>query len=159
MPEAVLGIGSNFRPEATLRAAGATLALHFGAVRWSPVYRSAAEGVAAADYLNAVVAIETLLSPTELRAALRAIEADCGRRRADPAVTELDLDLLFYGQRVDAEQRLPRPGAFTLPFVLAPLAELAPGLVHPVLGATAGSAAQRLSAGTVRRLGPLAELA
>jgi 2-amino-4-hydroxy-6-hydroxymethyldihydropteridine diphosphokinase len=158
MPEALIGIGSNFHPEAAFQAASEAFARRFGAVRWSSVYRSAAEGVAAPDYLNAVALIATARSPAELCAELRAIEADCGRRRVDPAVTELDLDLLFYGQRVDAQQRLPRPGAFTLPFVLLPLAELAPQLVHPVLGATAGSAARRLAAAAAERLGPLAQL-
>ena len=57
---------------------------------------------------------------------LRAIETLAGRSRRDPAVVELDLDLLLYGSRVDAGLRVPRPGAFTLPFVLWPLAELAP---------------------------------
>jgi 2-amino-4-hydroxy-6-hydroxymethyldihydropteridine diphosphokinase len=159
MPEALIGIGSNFRPEAKFQAASEALALRFGAVRWSSVYRSAAEGVAAPDYLNAVALIDTTRSPAELRAELRAIEGACGRRRADPTVTELDLDLLFYGQRVDAEQGLPRPGAFWLPFVLLPLAELAPKLVHPVLGATADSAARRLAVAAAERLGPLAQLA
>ncbi len=62
------------------------------------------------------------------------IEALAGRTRADPAVCELDLDLLLYGSRVDAERRLPRPGLFSLPFLLVPMAELAHDVVHPVTG-------------------------
>lgn len=156
MPEVVLGVGSNVRPEAALRAARAALEAQFRAVRWSSVYRSAALGVAAADYWNAAASFVTELPLAELRARLRAIEEACGRQRVDAAVTELDLDVLFYGVCVDAQRRVPRPGAFAEPFVLVPLAELAPGLVHPVLGTTAESAARRLAPGAVVRLGPLA---
>ena len=71
-----------------------------------------------------------------------------GPTRADPAVCELDLDLLLYGSRVDAERRLPRPGLFVLPFVLVPLAELAPELVHPVTGETLRQRVARGAAAT-----------
>jgi 2-amino-4-hydroxy-6-hydroxymethyldihydropteridine diphosphokinase len=81
-----------------------------------------------------VIAFATGLDVDSLRDELRAIETLAGRTRVDPAVVELDLDLLLYGCRVDAERRLPRPGLVTLPFVLVPLAELAPELPHPVTG-------------------------
>src|SRR6185503_18064361 len=100
----------------------------------SSVYRGPAVGRPAADYLNLVVALATESSVDELRDELRAIETLAGRTRADAAVCELDLDLLLYGCRVDAERRLPRPGILALPFVLVPLAELAPELVHPITG-------------------------
>ena len=134
MPEVFIGAGSNADPERRLRGALAELTRRFGPVRSSSVYRSAAVGIPAADYSNLVIAFTTELSVDSLRDELRAIEALAGRARADPAVCELDLDLLLYGRRVDAVQRLPRPGLLTLPFVLVPLAELAPQLVHPVTG-------------------------
>jgi 2-amino-4-hydroxy-6-hydroxymethyldihydropteridine diphosphokinase len=134
MPEVFIGAGSNADPERRLRGALAELARRFGTVRSSSVYRSAAVGVPAADYSNVVVAFATELPLDALRAELRAIEALAGRTRADPAVCELDLDLLLYGRRVDAAQGLPRPGLMAQPFVLVPLAELAPKLVHPVTG-------------------------
>ena len=134
MPEVFIGVGSNADPERRLRDALAELERRFGPVRSSSVYRSAAVGVPAADYSNLVVAFTTELSVDLLRAELRAIETLAGRSRAHPAVCELDLDLLLYGRRVDAAQRLPRPGLLLLPFVLVPLAELAPQLVHPVTG-------------------------
>jgi 2-amino-4-hydroxy-6-hydroxymethyldihydropteridine diphosphokinase len=158
MPEAFLGVGSNFHPEASLRAAHAALGAALGAVRWSSVYRSSAAGVAAPDYFNAVAVVATGREPAELRAALRAVEERCGRRRTDPAAVALDLDLLFYGQRVDAEQRLPRPRAFVEPYVVVPLAELAPGFVHPVLGTAAAVAARQVAAGALVRVGTVAEL-
>jgi 2-amino-4-hydroxy-6-hydroxymethyldihydropteridine diphosphokinase len=138
MPEVFIGAGSNADPERALRRALAELTKRFGPLRCSSVYRGAAVGGPAADYSNLVVALTTELAVDSLREELRAIEALAGRRRADAAVCELDLDLLLYGCRVDAERRLPRPGIFTLPFVCVPLAELAPELVHPVTGERLG---------------------
>ena len=134
MPEAFIGAGSNADPERRLRRALAELERRFGPLRCSSVYRGPAVGRPAADYLNLVVALTTQSSVDELRDELRAIETLAGRTRVDAAVCELDLDLLLYGRRVDAERRLPRPGLLTLPFVLVPLAELAPELVDPITG-------------------------
>jgi 2-amino-4-hydroxy-6-hydroxymethyldihydropteridine diphosphokinase len=134
MPEAFIGAGSNADPERRLRRGLAELERRFGPLRCSSVYRGPAVGKPAADYLNLVVALATETSVDELRDELRAIETLAGRTRVDAAVCELDLDLLLYGCRVDAERRLPRPGVLTLPFVLVPLAELAPELVHPLTG-------------------------
>ena len=134
MPEAFIGAGSNADPERRLRRALAELERRFGPLRCSSVYRGPAVGRPAADYLNLVVALTTQSSVDELRDELRAIETLAGRTRVDAAVCELDLDLLLYGRRVDAERRLPRPGLLTLPFVLVPLAELASELVHPITG-------------------------
>jgi 2-amino-4-hydroxy-6-hydroxymethyldihydropteridine diphosphokinase len=150
MPEVFIGAGSNADPERQLRRALAELERRFGALRCSSVYRSPAAGAPAADYLNLVVRLQSQLAVDSLREELRAIEALAGRARisscnsctppsmaatrADLAVCELDLDLLLYGRRVDAERRIPRPGLLTVPFLLEPLAELAPELVHPVSG-------------------------
>jgi 2-amino-4-hydroxy-6-hydroxymethyldihydropteridine diphosphokinase len=134
MPEVFIGAGSNADPERRLRHALAELERRFGSLRCSSVYRGPAAGVPAADYLNLVVKLQSALAVDSLRAELQAIEALAGRRRLDPAVCELDLDLLLYGMRVDAQRRIPRPGLFTVPFLLAPLAEIAPELAHPVTG-------------------------
>lgn len=135
MPEVFVGAGSNADPERRLELALAELERRFGRVRSSSVYRGPAVGVPGPDYLNLVVAFTTERAVDSLRDELRAIEALAGRTRVDPAVCELDLDLLLYGCRVDAERKLPRPGLLELPFVAVPLAELAPELVHPVTGA------------------------
>jgi 2-amino-4-hydroxy-6-hydroxymethyldihydropteridine diphosphokinase len=148
MPEVLIGAGSNADPERRLRFALAELGRRFEALRCSSVYRSAAAGGPAADYLNLVAAVHTELAVDAVRDELRAIETLAGRSRSDAAVCELDLDLLTYGRRVDAGRRLPRPGLFTAPFVLVPLAELAPELEHPVTGQRCGAvpleAARRL---------------
>jgi len=140
MPDVFVGIGSNVDPVRALWDAVATLEQRYPALRRSSVYRSPAVGVAAADYLNMAVAFATDLGVDALREELAAIEAAAGRRRDDPVVCRLDLDLLLYGSRVDAVRRLPRPGLFELAFVLGPLAEVAPGLAHPLTGVRCRSA-------------------
>jgi 2-amino-4-hydroxy-6-hydroxymethyldihydropteridine diphosphokinase len=105
-----------------------------------------------------VAALTTSLSIAALRDALRTIEVEAGRRRVDPAVCELDLDLLLYGLRVDAAERLPRPGAFTLPFVLGPLAEIEPELAHPVSGETVRVARRAAALAALENLGSVRAL-
>jgi 2-amino-4-hydroxy-6-hydroxymethyldihydropteridine diphosphokinase len=158
MPEVLVGIGSNADPTRALRGAVAALEQRFGGVRSSSVYESPALDARGADYLNMVVAFFAALPVVELTAVLRSIEAAGGRRREDRAVCALDLDLLFYGARVDAEARLPRAGAFETPFVLGPLAELTPELVHPVTGERAAAAWRRARHGSLVCLGALDEL-
>jgi len=159
MPEVFIGAGSNADPERRLRDALAELARRFGPLRCSSVYRGAAVGVPANDYLNLVVALTTDLAVEVLRDELRAIEALAGRSRTDPAVVELDLDLLLYGRRVDAERRLPRPGLFALPFTRVPLAELEPDLAHPVTGQSCGDALRERAGGSLDNLGSVHALA
>jgi len=139
MPEVFIGAGSNADPERRLRLALIELERRFGSLRCSSVYRSEAAGAPAAEYLNLVVAFECALASDWIAAELRAIEGLAGRSRVDARVCELDLDLLLHGCRVDAPRRLPRPGVFMLPFVLVPLAELAPDLRHPVTGERCGT--------------------
>jgi 2-amino-4-hydroxy-6-hydroxymethyldihydropteridine diphosphokinase len=152
MPEVWVGVGSNTDTTTALRGAVAALEGRFGRVACSPVYRSASVGVSAPDYLNMVVSFFTDLGVEALRSVLARIETDAGRSRTDPAICRLDLDLLVFGCRVDAANRLPRPGAFTLPFVRAPLAALAPGLVHPLTGERCGTV-QPPADGTLENLG------
>jgi 2-amino-4-hydroxy-6-hydroxymethyldihydropteridine diphosphokinase len=155
MPEVFVGAGSNADPKRALRLGVAELERRFGSLRCSSVYRSAAAGAPGADYLNLVVAVSTELTVDALRETLRAIEALAGRSRANPAVCELDLDVLLYGARVDAAQRLPRPGLFAVPFILGPLAELAPELVHPVTGERCREAWRAAERGTLESVGAL----
>jgi 2-amino-4-hydroxy-6-hydroxymethyldihydropteridine diphosphokinase len=160
MPEVFVGLGSNADPVVALRAAVAALARLGDEPRSSSVYRSAAVGIAAADYLNMVVAFDTELDAAALRAELALLETALGRSRADPAVCRIDLDLLLYGAAVAAERRLPRPGAFSTAFVVAPLAELAPALRHPLTGVRCAQACVEIAAGSPRltNLGALGAL-
>ena len=159
MDEVLIGIGSNLEPEQALRAAVAALRQRFGRVVCSSVYFGPAAELAAAHYMNMVVQVATDAEVDPLRADLAVIETATGRTRDDPRVCRLDLDLLAYGGRVDAAQRLPRPGLYSLPFVLVPLAEIAPLLQHPLTGerCSAALAAARRSP-DLRNLGELATL-
>ena len=65
--------------------------------------------------------------------------------RSDRAVCRIDLDLLLYGDAVDATLRIPRPGLYSEPFMIVPLAEIAPTAIHPFTGVRAGAAAQRFA--------------
>jgi 2-amino-4-hydroxy-6-hydroxymethyldihydropteridine diphosphokinase len=160
MPEVFIGAGSNADPERRLGLALTELERRFGELRCSSVYRSAAVGRPAPDYLNLVVALQTELAVDSLSAALREIEALAGRAaaaatRAAAVIVELDLDLLAYGCRVDAERRLPRPGFYTAPFVVVPLADLAPDLAHPVTGERCVTAARAAAHGWPHMVGGL----
>jgi 2-amino-4-hydroxy-6-hydroxymethyldihydropteridine diphosphokinase len=155
MPEVFVGAGSNADPVRALRTAVAELARRFGQIRCSSVYRSAAVGGPAADYLNMVLVLAADRGVDAVRAELKAIEAFAGRSRSDPGVVALDLDLLLHGSRVDALGRLPRPGLLTTPFVLGPLAELAPELGDPLTGERYRAAWRRLDGAVLERLGTL----
>jgi 2-amino-4-hydroxy-6-hydroxymethyldihydropteridine diphosphokinase len=90
-------------------------------------------------FLNCVVEAETSLMPRQLLDALQGIERAFGSRKLvarGPRI--IDIDILFYGASVirTEEMEVPHPRLEKRRFVLAPLAELAPGLRHPVLGAT-----------------------
>jgi 2-amino-4-hydroxy-6-hydroxymethyldihydropteridine diphosphokinase len=142
MPDVLVGVGSNADPVRGLNIAVTELARRFGALRCSSVYRSASVGVGGPDYLNMVVAFGTTEPISAVHDALRAIEEFAGRRRDDAEICALDLDLLSYGARVDAAQRVPRPGMFGQVFVLAPLAELEPDFTDPLTGLSSRAAWQ-----------------
>ena len=92
------------------------------------------------DYVNGVARLEGEADPASLLGQLQAIEAAAGRRRSEPnAARTLDLDIVAIGRLVRAspDPVLPHPRAHLRRFVLVPLADVAPGWVHPVLGQTA----------------------
>jgi 2-amino-4-hydroxy-6-hydroxymethyldihydropteridine diphosphokinase len=87
------------------------------------------------DYVNAVVALDTLLSPADLLQRLQRIEELQGRERDaeqwGPRI--LDLDLLMYGKKVidTDELKVPHPGMHERDFVIIPLAEIAGNISIP----------------------------
>ena len=90
-------------------------------------------------FLNAVCRITTTLSPQKLLAFIKDIESTLGRIPSFPnAPRPLDIDILFYGSRTIKSPRLiiPHPLLTERAFVLIPLAEIAPDLVHPENGKT-----------------------
>jgi 2-amino-4-hydroxy-6-hydroxymethyldihydropteridine diphosphokinase len=128
-----------------LKAEGFTVVAHS---RW---WRSAAwPDPSQPPYLNGVAWVETTLEPHAVLEALMRVEASLGRRRSEPnAPRTVDLDLIAYGRRVLHEEglTLPHPRAAERLFVMGPLADIAPGWRHPVLGKTAAELAQTASVG------------
>ena len=162
-PVILVGIGSNLAaaaylsPHETAEAALAQLpAIDVRVVRRSRWYLS--QPVPPSDqpwYVNGVVAVATGLDPLALLDALLALEARFGRRRSTrDAARTLDLDLLDCDGRELMSERLtlPHPRLHERRFVLAPLAEIAPGWRHPTLALSAGELLRRLPPGQEVRL-------
>jgi len=159
----IVGIGSNLAatpfasPQETAAAALAQLPrIGVRLVRQSRWYES--EPVPPSDqpwYANAVAIVATVLPPAALLAQLLALENRFGRRRSTRnAARTVDLDLLDYdgGQCAEPHLILPHPRLHERRFVLAPLAEIAPGWRHPQLGLTAVELLARLPPGQPLRL-------
>jgi 2-amino-4-hydroxy-6-hydroxymethyldihydropteridine diphosphokinase len=93
-----------------------------------------------------------------LEQTLSALENARGRGAGERSGSRsIDLDLLLFGERVDAARKLPRTDVLAYPFVLAPLAEIAPELVHPVTGIRLGAAWETMAgaAAALRLVGAL----
>lgn len=122
-----------------LLAARALKGLHPGA-RFSRCYRNRAVGFEGPDFINFVVELPVAGDPSLLKGELECIETQCGRRRDAPkwAPREMDLDILLFDDLVQDTPGLvlPRPDLLRWGFMLGPLAELVPELVHPVEGRT-----------------------
>ena len=146
-----IGLGSNLgdREEQLLRAVKALGCIDAVAVlRRSSLYDSApVGGPPQPRYLNAVVELACGLVPQQLLSIAKQIELDLGRF---PSVgwgpRAVDLDVLLWGGQVvaDANLQVPHLGLHQRQFVLDPLCELCPELVHPVLGVSMQTLLQRL---------------
>ncbi|PZN34085.1 MAG: 2-amino-4-hydroxy-6-hydroxymethyldihydropteridine diphosphokinase [Proteobacteria bacterium] len=140
MAEVYVAAGSNIEPERHLRRALVELAATYGPLRVSPAYRNKAVGFAGDDFVNLAVAFTTERSPEEVRASLQEIERHCGRPADAPrwAPRSMDLDILLFGDRVSQAPGLvfPRPDLVKRAYMLKPMADIAPDLVHPTLGRT-----------------------
>ena len=135
--------GSNVGAHLNLRRALAELSAAFPGSRTSPAYRNAAVGFEGEDFINLAVGFETAKSLSEVVEELRRIEALCGRARdaAKWAPRSLDLDILLFGDLVAEmpDATLPRPDLLKRPYMLGPLADLAPDLQHPVVHRSIGA--------------------
>lgn len=110
-------------------------------VRASSLYESEPLGDAKTWFVNSVIEIETELQPEPLLKRLKAIEEAMGRKRVKGkkwGSRIIDLDILLWDTDVVSKKslKIPHPEMHKRRFVLLPLAELAPHVVHPQLGQT-----------------------
>jgi 2-amino-4-hydroxy-6-hydroxymethyldihydropteridine diphosphokinase len=151
-----LSLGSNIGDrEANLAAAIERFTVpDLHVLRQSPVYET--EPVGYADqrwFLNLVVEAETTLFPLQLLARIGRIERELGRVRTVPnGPRTIDIDILLYGKAVvhAAQLEIPHPRLCERRFVLVPLADLAPGLRHPLTHQTVRQLLEAAPPQTVR---------
>jgi 2-amino-4-hydroxy-6-hydroxymethyldihydropteridine diphosphokinase len=131
-----IGAGSNIDAERNIMQALDVLRERVGAIELSRTYRNPPVGFDGDDFLNLVLRLQTDVGPVAVERILSELEECAGRARTGPrpGPRSLDLDLLLYGSLIDAELRLPHQDVLKYPFVLRPLAELAPSLIHPISG-------------------------
>ena len=135
-----LGLGSNMgnRQENLERALG-FLSQRLRVVKVSSIYDTEPEGnVDQPPFLNLVCQVYTRLAPTALLTLAKGIESKLGRTGKSNAPRPIDIDILFYDDQVmkTPELVIPHPRLAERAFVLVPLAEIAPDLIHPVSGKT-----------------------
>lgn len=123
--------------EALLRHAAGFIGTNCGTLlRQSAIYETAAWGKEdQPPFLNQVLELDTLMEPADLLQAVLQIEQEMGRQRGEKYGPRLmDIDILLYGDAVVQWPQLtiPHPHMAARRFVLAPLAELVPHLVHPL---------------------------
>lgn len=130
-----ISLGSNINRDANTRAGVEALKLAFGELVLSSVYESESVGFDGDAFYNMVIACQVSTPVHETNQILRDIEDANGRDRSGPKFSSrtLDLDLLLYDDLVLDEQdlTLPRGEILKNAFVLWPLAEIAPELIHP----------------------------
>jgi 2-amino-4-hydroxy-6-hydroxymethyldihydropteridine diphosphokinase len=143
LPLAAIALGSNLGDrEATLASAIHALGDYGEVTAHSSNFDTDPVGYADQPrFLNAAALLDTSLSPLDLLRALLQIEQAHGRDRShgiDKGPRTLDLDLLLYDEVVIAtpELTLPHPQMHARRFVLQPLAEIAPAMMHPILRCT-----------------------
>jgi 2-amino-4-hydroxy-6-hydroxymethyldihydropteridine diphosphokinase len=138
MTRVFVAAGSNVDPLANLRLARDELARTFGDVTLSTAWQNQAVGFDGPDFINFVAAFDTGQPVEAVIAELQRIEGLCGRARDAPkwAPRSMDLDILLYGELICDRPglTLPRPDLLRRPYMLGPMAEIAPELRHPISG-------------------------
>ncbi|MCV6588587.1 MAG: 2-amino-4-hydroxy-6-hydroxymethyldihydropteridine diphosphokinase [Marinobacterium sp.] len=135
MARIYVSIGSNQQREKHILSCLDALADQFGELTLSSVYESEAVGFDGDNFYNLVAGFDTELAPGELSRQLKAIEDANGRVRSGPRFSgrTLDIDILTWADLSGVHDgiELPREEVLTNAFVLLPLSEIAPDLLHP----------------------------
>ncbi len=152
-----IALGTNLgRRAENLRRALAGMLPQVRLRRASPVYETPPWGYAdQPPFFNQVVEAETRLSPQELFALLKNIESHLGRQQTIPnGPRVIDLDILFYDDAVIETDTLvvPHPRMLGRAFVLVPLADLSPDLIHPPTGQRIAQLAAETDPAGMRRV-------
>jgi len=117
-------------------------------IRTSSIYETEPWGLTdQPKFLNMVAEIATSISPAELLERVKKLEQDMGREdgpRFGPRLIDIDILLLEEHVVEQPDLNVPHASLHERAFVLVPLAELAPGLVHPVLNVTIASLAEKV---------------
>lgn len=136
MPHQIfISVGSNINKEHNTCAGLDAMQKIFGSIKLSTVYESEAVGFSGSHFYNLVVEAQTDDDVASVCAALKAIEQENGRIRGEKkfAPRTLDLDLLLFDDLITQDGvSLPRDEIEYNAFVLLPLSELAPNLIHPI---------------------------
>lgn len=143
MPRVFIGVGSNEGDRFSAISSAIQLLSASSSIRviqMAPIIETQpVGGPPQEDYLNTVVELETGLSANDLLVFLKSVEQKLGRH-AGPrwGPRPIDLDILLYGDAVirTPELEIPHPLMHDRMFVLEPLAQLAPDLIHPVIGSS-----------------------
>lgn len=140
MVEVYVAAGSNVEPVGNLCKALTAIDAGYGRLTISPAYLNKAVGFEGEDFINLVVGFSTGQPVAEVRRRLQEVEASCGRPPGAPkwAPRAMDLDILLYGAVVSSEPGLilPRPDLLRRPYMLKPMADVAPEVRHPTLHKT-----------------------
>lgn len=140
MADIYISLGSNvereYHVQQGLNALAVAFNLPFEQLKLSSLFESEAVGFNGNAFLNMVIGIKTSLSVEQVAIRLRDIEFSHGRKRDTKKFSPrtLDLDLLLYDELIiDSPAQLPRNEINKNAFVLWPLSEVAPQVVHPIL--------------------------
>ncbi len=150
MRDIYLGLGSNIGDKrAPIEQAIERIAELVTVRRVSSFYETAPVGFLDQDwFLNCVIEVETDRTARQLAPLLLGLELEMGRRREVPGGPRtIDIDILFHGTEVIDEEglQIPHPRLHERLFVLEPLRELCPDLVHPILGIGVAELARKLA--------------
>ncbi|MDB2589491.1 2-amino-4-hydroxy-6-hydroxymethyldihydropteridine diphosphokinase [Candidatus Thioglobus sp.] len=129
-----INIGSNQNREINISGAIDFLRLNFSNTKISDIFESPAEGFEGDNFYNLGMNATTQLNIEDVNAVLKDIEKKFGRDRSQPKFSSrlIDLDLVTYDDIVNQEMNLPRDDILKYSFVLAPLAQLCGGEIHPL---------------------------